>query len=106
MGDIAKEFKQIKTRMKKEELCHKKRNVMSYQEINNLMKTRTDMKLLRLKQKFFDSGLFQSRNRGSSKSTSSFEERLTEKIDEADMEYYTRKYMKVPKGILDEYGVF
>lgn len=54
IGDLIKQMKNIKTQMKKESFQYKSRHFMSYQDIDNLIETRKQMKILQLKQKYFN----------------------------------------------------
>lgn len=54
IGDLVQQMKQIKTQMKKESIQYKSRHFMSYQDIDNLIETRKQMKILQLKQKYFN----------------------------------------------------
>ena len=54
IGDLVQQMKHIKKQMKKESIQYKSRHFMSYQDIDNLIETRKQMKILQLKQKYFN----------------------------------------------------
>ena len=54
IGYFKTQIKNIKKQIETEKKKYKKRHFMTYNEIDDLMKVRLDMKMLRLKQKFFN----------------------------------------------------
>ena len=54
IGDLIKEYNRIKKSSKKLKLNYKEKHFSTYEEIDNIIKTKADMLMFLLKQKFFN----------------------------------------------------
>ena len=54
IGDLIKEYNRIKKNSKKLKINYKERHFSTYEEIDNIIKTKEDMLMFLLKQKYFN----------------------------------------------------
>ena len=90
IGDLVSQFKNINVQMKKETFNYKSRHFMSYQEVDNLIETRKQMKILSLKRKYFGCR-FPEKPNVSVKSKKKFYQDLNNKIELLEEQIYVNK---------------
>lgn len=88
INDFVKDYIRLKEQLKREQITFERRELMSFDDISAIMRTRSELKIMSLKQKYINCKFPKEDSEGNENKRDKLRDKIYTEVEQMDIEYY------------------